>query len=174
MTQTRLRALAATGALILAACGGAEAASDNSVSVEVAPTTTAPIAAPETSSTTSTAVATAVDVDVPDGLTLVSGDELASALSGNTIIGNWVGEDYRQFYDPNGETIYLADGAANGSLGEWRVNVTTGQYESLWPPLPSWDAYEVFRDGDAWFWTGQGVELSPFTIVEGDQLAGDS
>ena len=85
-------------------------------------------------------------------------------------MGNWVGEDYRQFFDNDGSTTYVPDGGRS-SVGQWRVDETTSTYESLWPPIDRWDAYEVFRDGDQWFWNGGGVEMSPFTIVEGDQTS---
>lgn len=184
MTRARLRALTVAGTIVLAACGsGAETTPDAAAgtpasTTEAAPTTsTTPVVPTPPQSSSSAAVDGSPEPQVsdePTGLTLVAGEELQAALSGNTAIGNWVGEDYRQFFEENGDMIYLPDGASGGSTGEWRVDPTTGQYESLWPPLRTWDVYDVFRDGDQWFWTGGGVELSPFTIVEGDQLASDS
>ena len=105
-------------------------------------------------------------------LQLVSGVELEAALVGNTVIGNWVGEDYRQFFDESGNTTYRPVLSGRESVGEWRISADTGLYESLWNDRPPWDEYQVHRDGDTWFWTGGGVELSPFTIVEGNQLDG--
>lgn len=110
--------------------------------------------------------------DAAAGLVLVSAQELEAALAGNTIIGNWVGENYRQFFDENGFTTYRPIETGRDSTGEWRVNVDTGLYESLWNDRGPWEEYEVHRDGDTWFWTGEGVELSEFTIVEGNQLDG--
>ena len=183
MTRARLRALTVAGTIVLAACGsGTETTSGTAAdtpasTTDAAPVTTTSVVPAPLESSSSTVIDGSSEPqanDAPAGLILVSGEDLQAALSGNTAIGNWVGEDYRQFFDESGDTIYLPDGAAGGSAGSWRVDVTTGQYESLWPPLPTWDVYDVFRDGDQWFWTGGGVELSPFTIVEGDQLAGDS
>ena len=114
----------------------------------------------------------AIDDDPDDTLVLLSAEEIEVVLSGNTIIGNWVGEDYRQFFDANGITTYRPVETGRDSIGEWRVNVETGLYESLWNDRPPWEDYEVHQDGDTYFWTGQGVELSEFTVVAGNQLAG--
>lgn len=103
-------------------------------------------------------------------LVLLSADEIEVLLAGNTIIGNWVGEDYRQFFDEDGTTTYRPVLTGRDSAGEWRVNTGSGLYESLWPGVPTWDDYEVHREDDTFFWSGQGVQLSPFTVVEGNQL----
>lgn len=103
------------------------------------------------------------------GVEPVSAADLQEALAGNTAIGNWLGTDYRQFFDADGATIYLPEGGAE-SMGKWQVVESTGLFESLWNDRPPWTAYEVHRNGDTWFWTGQGVELSEFVIVEGNQL----
>lgn len=178
MTRARLRGLALAGTVVLAACSGGAETPIDLASDTASPDTTAPsVTVLESSTSTSNVPTSSIDSNeaAPEsGLVLVSGEDLVGVLSGNTAIGNWVGEDYRQFFDPSGATIYQPDGAPSGSTGEWRVNVTTGQYESLWPPFPGWDEYDVFRDGDDWFWTGAGVELSPFTIVQGDQLSDNS
>ncbi len=107
-----------------------------------------------------------------DGLVLLSAAEIEVVLTGNTIVGNWVGEDYRQFFAETGSTTYVPVESGQESVGEWRVNVNTGMYESLWNDRPPWDDYEIHFDGENYFWSGQGVELSPFTVVEGNQLAG--
>lgn len=182
----RFLLLLAALALAVAACSGdANASGDSGGAPEIttAPVTTAPaiaatpdVAAPEAvepseeAETEPEAVEPAEPVvQIESGAVLVSADEIEAALSGNTVVGNWVGEDYRQFFDPSGETIYLPDGG-NISNGQWRVNVQSGQYESLWPSDPAWDTYDVLRDGDQWYWTGGGVVMSPFTVLEGNQL----
>lgn len=104
-------------------------------------------------------------------LVLLNAEEIEQLLSGNTITGNWVGEDYEQFFSSDGSTIYRPLGGQD-SVGEWRVNAESGLYESLWPGVPTWDDYEVHQEDDTFFWTGQGVQLSPFTVVDGDQLTG--
>lgn len=164
MRISRPLSFAIAAAVFIAACSSGTDSTDGA-----APETPSPIStvAPSSSSAPATTVPEPSNEEL--GLVAVSGEELQAALGGNTIVGNWVGQDYRQFFDLNGDTTYLAEGGP-ASPGTWRVNVTTGQYESMWPPLPQWDVYDVFRDGDEWFWTGGGVELSPFTIVEGDQL----
>jgi len=160
----------AVGAMaLLAACGSG---SETPISAASQTSTTVPVV--DVARPSSTVVES---VTVPDeaavanepeelGLTAVSAADVEAALSGNTIVGNWVGENYRQFFDPNGTTTYQSNGGSE-SVGQWRINTDNDQYESLWAPSPTWDVYDVFRDGDQWFWTGGGVELSPFTIVEG-------
>lgn len=149
------------------------AGGDDVAIAEPSPETTAPVA-------TTTVVDEVVQAEelivessgASDGdLALLSAVEIQTLLIGNTIIGNWVGEDYRQFFDEDGTTTYRPTLSGRDSVGEWRVNADSGLYESLWPGVPTWDDYEVHRDGDTYFWTGQGVQLSPFIVVEGDQLA---
>ena len=97
--------------------------------------------------------------------------EIESALAGNTIIGEWLGEDYRQFFDVDGTTIYLPVGSTRSSSGRWRVNARTGGYESWWSEPVGWEPYVVTRAGDTWYWSNDTVEASPFEIVPGNQLA---
>lgn len=167
-----------TFALVTTACAsGASVASS-----EAGPPTTATETTTTTSGTattpTSTRTTTAEVVPVEgsgasnDAFVLVSANEVEAALRGNTIVGNWVGEDYRQFFDESGITTYRPVESGREDVGQWRVNAETDLYESLWGAQITWDAYEVHRNGDTWFWTGGGVQLSPFTIVEGNQLTG--
>lgn len=163
----RILILLAAIALLAAAFGDATNSESAAIQAPTEAATTAPpttVAAPDVGSTAGTA-------STSDGaeLVLVSATEIEDALSGNTAIGNWLGEQYVQYFDPSGNTTYVPD-SGQPSVGGWRVNVASGQYESLWAPARVWDTYDVFRDGDDWFWTGGGVELSPFTIVEGNQL----
>ena len=55
--------------------------------------------------------------------------EITALLLGNTAVGTWAGANYRQYFDPDGTTIYAVDGSRS-TLGEWRVQ--DGTYESLW------------------------------------------
>ena len=100
---------------------------------------------------------------------VVSHEELQELLSGNTIVGEWFGNSYRQFFDSDGSTIYAQTGSQS-SLGQWRVNPETGDYESWWNSLAGWEVYQVTRIGDEFFWTGEGVVNEPFTIIEGQRL----
>ncbi len=161
-------------ALVAAACSDAitpESAVDQTPPTSEAVTTASPTTAPATTAAAPEPGSTA-NLEATSGsgeLVLVSAAEIETALSGNTAIGNWLGEQYQQYFDPSGDTTYLPD-TGQSSIGQWRINVESGQYESLWGPARVWDTYDVFRDGDEWFWTGGGVELSPFTIVAGNQL----
>lgn len=165
----RILILLAAIALLAAACG--DATNSESAAIQAPPTTPAATTAPPTTVAAPDVGSTAGTASTSDGaeLVLVSATEIEAALSGNTAIGDWLGEQYVQYFDPSGDTTYVPD-SGQPSVGGWRVNVASGQYESLWAPARVWDTYDVFRDGDDWFWTGGGVELSPFTIVEGNQL----
>lgn len=102
--------------------------------------------------------------------------ELQELLAGNTIIGDWFGEPYRQFFDQDGTTTYVPDGA-RPSTGQWRVDAVSGNYESWWNDRDGWERYEVTGDGDAFYWSEVGADgttsgrPSPFTVVEGNQLS---
>jgi len=164
----RFLPLMAALTLIVAACSSEANASDaNASAPQVATTTTTT----PSEAVTEPEASEPIEQPVQDvsGPVLVSADEIEAALNGNTVVGNWVGEDYQQYFDPSGETIYLPDDG-RVSTGQWRVNVQSGQYESLWPSDREWDAYDVLRDGDQWYWTGGGVDMSPFTVAEGNQL----
>ena len=163
-------------AVLASACGSTRnAATENAVpAVERsdAPTTATTTTTPPSPPPSTTEEPAFEGSGASDGaLVLLTAAEIEVLLAGNTIIGNWVGEDYRQFFDQNGTTTYRPTETGRDSVGEWRVNVDSGLYESLWNDRPPWEDYEVHQDGDTFFWTGQGVQLSPFTVVDGNQLA---
>ena len=162
----RWRLIVAAVALLATVAGCGSDDQSSTPTVEASPGSDASTDPESSSGTEASASTEASTIEVA-----ITAAEIEAALAGNTIIGNWVGEDYRQFFDESGDTTYVpVDGQA--SFGQWRVDVSTDRYESLWPGARQWDAYEVHRDGDQWFWTGGGVERSPFTIVDGNQLDG--
>lgn len=94
--------------------------------------------------------------------------EIRTLLSGNTAIGDWQGQPYRQSFRANGETIY-APKDSRSSAGKWRVNSQTNDFESWWP-RSEWGSYTVWRDGEIRYWSGGGVERSEFTMIPGEHL----
>ncbi len=98
----------------------------------------------------------------------MTASEIETLLGGNTALGDWQGDTYRQYFATDGATIYAVEGRRS-SRGRWRVVDGTRAYESWWPGS-GWDAYEVLRDGDALIWMdGAGVRFG-FEVVEGQQL----
>ena len=152
------RSIAAGAFVLLAGCSSvaAPASIENSNPTSTSPTSTSSVEAITSQSPTTTQPVVGSTTEPPQSISeqgpvRVSASDVVAALAGNTAVGNWVGEDYRQFFDNDGSTTYVPDGGRS-SVGQWRVDETTSTYESLWPPIDRWDAYEVFRDGDQWFW----------------------
>lgn len=94
--------------------------------------------------------------------------EIEGLLSGNTIVGQWSGTAYRQFFAADGQTIYdPAEGRRE--VGRWRVNPETDEFESWWRST-GWSPYAMVRREDeshAWV---NGDRLEPFEVIEGRQI----
>lgn len=97
----------------------------------------------------------------------LSGPEVAQLLTGNTAEGVWNGTPYRSYFDPDGETIYVAKGS-DPITGKWRVNPDSGAYESFWDTV-GWTSYPVLRTDDGLVWINDG-KAYPFSIVQGRDL----
>ena len=97
----------------------------------------------------------------------LSGAEIKSSLSGNTVSGVQDGEAWKQYFDPNGQTTYVSGGRA--SPGRWAVR--GDKYCSQWPPSERWDCYEVTGNGNRMSFVPDGGGADwPFTVVSGNQL----
>ena len=96
--------------------------------------------------------------------------EIAALLSGNTAIGLWDGASYRQYFDPDGTTIYALDGARS-TRGEWRVQNDT--YESIWQRDGAWEGWFVMEFAGDFFWVSKSTPPTPFEILEGKQLVSE-
>jgi len=98
----------------------------------------------------------------------LSAAEIEALLAGNTIVGQWSGTGYRQFFAADGQTVYVpATGAAEE--GQWRVNAESDEYESWWRST-GWTPYamvQMAQDRYAWV---NGDSLEPFDIVQGRQI----
>jgi len=94
--------------------------------------------------------------------------EIRSLLTGNTIHGTWSGDEYKQFFNADGSTIY-APRASQSTAGKWRVNEKTNEYESWWE-RSGWSGYGIVRDGDQLFWASTGLKAQPFRVLPGQQL----
>lgn len=95
--------------------------------------------------------------------------EIEALLSGNTTIGLWSGTSYRQYYDPNGRTIYVSE-RGSPEHGKWRVNQETNKYESQWE-RSGWSAYGIARDGEKLLWSKSDGDSQVFTVMPGNRLS---
>jgi hypothetical protein len=100
----------------------------------------------------------------------LSSGEIAAAIKGNTVLGEYEGDPYAQYFDPNGKTIFqLQDGRS--FEGDWYVDAATERYCSYhW--MRGAKCYEVFEDGaDQLTWLEEGTtEREETTLVEGRKL----
>ena len=95
--------------------------------------------------------------------------EIEALLGGNTAVGKWQGAPYRQFFGPDGATIYAQEGARS-TLGEWRVDPERDEYQSLWPRDSEWEGWFVMEYAGDYFWVSKNTPPTPFKVLEGQQL----
>lgn len=98
----------------------------------------------------------------------LTGAEVSAWINGNTVIGVWAGNAYKQYFSPEGWTAYDQAGAAV-DRGRWWV--TDDQYCSNWD-VGGDACYRVLRDGDTLIWQTSGLFSRRFTaeVVVGNQL----
>jgi hypothetical protein len=102
-----------------------------------------------------------------DNERIMTQEEFTQMLLGNTIIGEWAGSPYKQFFDRGGNTIYIGDDG-NRSQGYWRIR-EDGYYCSTWPPGQIENCYKVTLLGEELLWYS-GENQYPSHVVEGNQL----
>jgi hypothetical protein len=110
-------------------------------------------------------VSTLAFVFAQDEVTMTQ-EEFTTLLIGNTVVGEWAGVPYRQFFAEDGSTIYLS--GSSKTEGTWRVN-EMGDYCSVWPPSSDEACYKVTRLGDELLWYS-GDNRYPSHVEEGDVL----
>ncbi len=76
----------------------------------------------------------------------LKGPEIDALIKGNTVTGQDISGVWKQFFDANGETVYVA-GSKPPSRGAW--NVQGDKFCSQWPPNEAWTCYVVTGDLDA-------------------------
>lgn len=97
----------------------------------------------------------------------LSGDEIDVLLSGNTAVGVWEGTRYRQYFAPDGTTIF-AQPEARSTRGEWRI--VDEEYQSIWPGDADWKGWFVMEYAGQWFWVSKTTPPTPFEVLDGEQL----
>lgn len=100
----------------------------------------------------------------------LEGDEISILLSGNTAVGVWGDASYRQYFDPDGTTIYVEEGS-NSALGTWRV--TGDSYQSIWSGDADWSGWFVMEFGGDFFWVSKSTPPTPFMVVDGQKLTAE-
>ena len=93
--------------------------------------------------------------------------EITALLSGNTVVGQWGEVPYRQYFDPDGATIYAEEGAGS-ALGQWRV--AEGELQSFWPGDADWEGWFVMEYAGEFFWVSKRTPPTPFAVLDGDRL----
>lgn len=96
--------------------------------------------------------------------------EIEALLSGNTAVGVWEGMSYRQFFNPDGTTIYAQEGARS-TVGQWRIE--GDEYQSIWPRDAEWEGWFVMEYGGDFFWVSKTTPPTPFEVLEGEQLVAE-
>ena len=102
----------------------------------------------------------------------LQGYEIRALLTGNTAVGRWEGQKYRQFFGDDGVTIYAQEGARS-TRGEWRVDDELQEYQSIWPNDADWEGWFVMEFGGTFYWVSKSTPPTPFEILEGQQLVGE-
>jgi len=93
--------------------------------------------------------------------------EISALLTGNTAVGEWEGARYRQYFAPDGSTIYAQEDARS-ALGQWRVEGE--EFQSLWPSNNDWEGWFVMEFAGDFYWVSKTTPPTPFEVLEGSQL----
>jgi hypothetical protein len=99
-------------------------------------------------------------------LTAAQIDEL---LTGNTAVGKWQGQKYRQYFSDDGNTIYAQLGARS-AVGKWRLDSSIDEYQSIWPSDNEWEGWYVMEYAGAYYWVSKTTPPTPFRIEQGQDL----
>jgi hypothetical protein len=98
----------------------------------------------------------------------LSGEQIRAWIDGNTIVGNWAGTPYRQYFGPDGLTTFEAD-SAPAEIGRWWV--TEVEFCAIWP-TGGQVCYRVVREGETLIWQTMNPWGENFTaeVLDGNQL----
>lgn len=100
----------------------------------------------------------------------LSAAEIETALSGNTVDGDWKGTAFKQFFAADGGTTYVAAGSPP-SIGKWKVDSEKDQYCSWWQGT-GWDCYNILSSGPdniIWEVPSDGYRANS-TVMSGNKL----
>ena len=101
----------------------------------------------------------------------LKGPEIDGLIKGNTVTGQNISGIWKQFFDGNGETAYLAPGKPP-TRGAWQIQ--GDKFCSQWPPNASWTCYVVTGDLEAKprtvTWISEGGTKYPGEVRTGNGL----
>lgn len=100
----------------------------------------------------------------------LSASEIETLLTGNTAIGAWEGQAYRQYFEAGGATIYAQDGVRS-SRGQWRIDLERDEYQSIWPSDAEWEGWYVMKFQGDYYWVSKSTPPTPFKVLDGQRLA---
>jgi len=98
--------------------------------------------------------------------------EIEALLSGNTAVGTWEGQPYRQYFGDDGVTLYAQDGVRT-ARGLWRLDAERDEYQSQWPGDAEWQGWYVMEYAGDFFWVSKSTPPTPFRMVPGAQLVAE-
>ena len=96
--------------------------------------------------------------------------DITTLLSENTVIGEWNGTPYRQYFMADGVT-YFAPKDAGATRGKWRVSKDGNNYQSWWTgPGENWEDFALMRTAEGLAWVDETGGIFPFEVLTGQQL----
>ncbi len=103
----------------------------------------------------------------------LAGLEIKYLLTGNTAIGRWGDDQYRQFFSEGGVTYYAQRGKRS-TRGKWRITRGNDAYESWWSGADdNWVRFDVRLTPDGYAWVDSTGTIHPFELVAGEKLVWD-
>ena len=95
--------------------------------------------------------------------------EISTLLMGNTAVGVWEGVKYRQFFNRDGSVIFAQE-SSESTLGEWRIDVSRDEYQSIWAGDVEGEGWYVMEYLGTYFWVSKRTPPTPFKVLKGQRL----
>jgi hypothetical protein len=93
--------------------------------------------------------------------------DMSALLTGNTAVGLWDGVPYRQYFGPDGVTIF-APLDAKPEHGQWRLQ--NDEFQSKWPDDEDWEGWYIMEYAGVWHWVSKSTPPTQFEMLEGNHL----
>ncbi len=101
----------------------------------------------------------------------LSGPEIETVLTGNTVVGDSDKGQWKQFFGKGGDTLYVR-GSEPPSPGAWKIK--GDDYCSQWPPSLNWSCYAVSADLEVAqptiTWVGESGTKFPGIVRKGNDF----
>jgi len=92
----------------------------------------------------------------------LTGAEIQTLLSGNSVHGTWASTDYWSYFAADGVTLYRTDRGVD--RGQWRVK--GDRYCSTWAQSGE-SCYRLARDGNQLIWLTDEGKRYPSSLISG-------